>query len=255
MSKRSMKSLEEDLRIHSERIPQHIAFIMDGNGRWAKERGMPRMFGHREGVKSVREMVETGVELGVKVMSFYTFSTENWKRPKSEVSGLMKLLVSTIRKEVEDLDKNNVRLKTIGQLEDLPAGPRAEFRTAMKTLDKNDGLLLVLALSYSGRREITEAVNRLLAKGVKRIDEKAFSAALDTAELPDPDLLIRTSGEMRLSNFMLWQSAYTEMYVTQTKWPDFRRDQLIEAIHDYLHRERRFGRISEQLAASKGEAR
>ncbi|MFH0881487.1 MAG: isoprenyl transferase [bacterium] len=255
MAKRSIKSFEENLRANADRLPAHIAFIMDGNGRWAKERGMPRMFGHREGVKSVREMVETGVELGIKVMTFYTFSTENWKRPKSEVSGLMKLLVSTIRKEVDDLDKNNVCLRTIGQLEDLPPGPRAEFKAAKKQLEKNDGLLLVLALSYSGRREITQAVNRLLEQGVKRVDEKVFAAVLDTADLPDPDLLIRTSGEMRLSNFLLWQTAYTELYVTDTYWPDFRRAQLIEAVHDYLHRERRFGRTSEQLVSSNGEAR
>ncbi len=255
MASRSLKSLEEDLRAHAGRLPEHIAFIMDGNGRWAKERGMPRMFGHREGVKSVREMVETGVELGIKVMTFYTFSKENWRRPKSEVSGLMKLLVSTIRKEVEDLDKNNVRLRTIGQLEDLPPGPRAEFRAAMKQLEHNDGLLLVLALSYSGRREITQAVNRLLARGVKHVDERAFASALETADLPDPDLLIRTSGENRLSNFLLWQAAYTELYITDTYWPDFRRPQLIAAVHDFLHRERRFGRTSEQLIPSKGEAR
>jgi len=209
---------------------------------------MPRNYGHRSGVKSVRAMVEVGVELGIDVMTFYTFSTENWKRPKSEVSSLMKLLVSTLRKEVKDLDKNNVRLETIGRVQDLPEKTRKEFEAAKKALSGNDGLRLVIAISYSGREELTRAINQMLAEGVPEIDEKRISSYLDTADLPDPDLLIRTSGEKRLSNFLLWQMAYTELYITNTYWPDFRRPQLLEALVDYINRERRFGCISEQVA-------
>lgn len=244
------KELEQAVRSMPEKLPRHIAFIMDGNGRWAKQRSLPRLFGHREGVKSVREMVETGVDLGIEVMTFYTFSTENWKRPKQEVSALMQLLVSTIRKEVDDLDQNNVTLRTIGCLDDLPELPRRELDLAMHRLEKNDGLVLTLALSYSGRQEIVRAVKRLMANGKQEIDEASLSAAMDTGELPDPDLLIRTSGEHRLSNFLLWQCAYTELFVTDTFWPDFRRRELLQAIWDYQHRERRFGAISEQLVQS-----
>lgn len=252
MSKLSLDILEREVKAAPERMPRHIAFIMDGNGRWAKQRNKPRVFGHNEGVKSVRTMVETGVELGVEVMTFYTFSQENWKRPAQEVSALMSLLVSTIRREVADLDKNNVRLKMIGNTEDLPEKPRAELEAAQTALAKNDGLLLVLALSYGSRGEILQAVNRLLAEGKSEITEEELSAALDTGGLPDPDLLIRTSGEFRLSNFLLWQSAYTELYVTDIYWPDFRKRELLEAIHEYQGRERRFGATSEQVAKPEG---
>lgn len=250
MNGRDYKELEKAVLSQKEKIPRHIAFIMDGNGRWAKKRTLPRLFGHKEGVTSVREMVEMGVDLGVEVMTFYTFSTENWKRPAQEVSALMQLLVSTIRKEVEDLDQNNVTLRTIGQMDDLPELPRRELDLAMERLAKNDGLVLTLALSYSGRSEIVRAMNRLREQGVEEITEEALSGAMDTAGQPDPDLLIRTSGEKRLSNFLLWQCAYTEIYVTETYWPDFRKRQLLEAIQDYQNRERRFGCISEQLVQS-----
>jgi undecaprenyl diphosphate synthase len=248
-----VKQTQEAILSRKDRLPRHIAFIMDGNGRWAKKRGMPRIYGHREGVKSVRTMVETGVELGIEVMTFYTFSAENWKRPKKEVSALMKLLVSTIRQEVADLKKNNVSLHTIGCLEDLPEGPRRELEAAKEELSTNDGLKLVLALSYSSRREITSALNTLIANGVKEVSEADIGNTLDTADLPDPDLLIRTSGEYRLSNFMLWQLAYTELFVTGVYWPDFREKQLFEAILNYQSRERRFGATSEQLGQGKGE--
>ncbi len=233
---------------NDKHIPKHIAFIMDGNGRWAKKRNLPRLLGHREGVKSVREMVETGVELGIEAMTFYTFSTENWKRPKKEVSALMQLLVSTIRKEVDDLDKNNVQLFTIGQIEVLPESPRNELNAAIDKLKKNSGLKLILALSYGSRQEIVGAVNKLISDGANEICEDDISNALQTSPFPDPDLLIRTSGEFRISNFLLWQCAYTELYVTSTFWPDFRSKELINAIQDYLSRERRFGHISEQLS-------
>jgi len=247
MNGRDIQDMERLVLSRKDRLPKHIAFIMDGNGRWAKQRTLPRVFGHREGVSSVREMVEEGVNLGIEVMSFYTFSRENWKRPAQEVSALMQLLVSTIRKEVDDLDQNNVTLRTIGCLDDLPDLPRRELTLAIERLKKNTGLILTLAISYSGRQDIVRAVERLIQKGMSQISEEDVSSALDTAGLPDPDLLIRTSGERRLSNFLLWQCAYSELYVTDTFWPDFRKPQLLEAILDYQSRERRFGGISEQL--------
>lgn len=237
----------QDSILSQQNLPRHIAFIMDGNGRWAKRRGLPRLYGHREGVNSVREMVETGVELGIEVMTFYTFSIENWKRPALEISGLMKLLVTTLRKEVNDLDENNVRLRPIGCLDDLPEAPRREFLQAEERLRKNTGLCLNIALSYGGRREIVRAINSLIEAGKKSVTEEDIASAMDTAGMPDPDLLIRTSGEFRLSNFLLWQCAYTELYITETLWPSFRKPQLLEAIEEYQNRERRFGCISEQL--------
>ncbi|MBZ0265788.1 isoprenyl transferase [bacterium] len=231
-------------------LPAHIAFIMDGNGRWAKKRGYPRLFGHREGVTSVRQIVEAGVEFGIEAMTFYTFSTENWKRPSGEITGLMHLLVSTIRKEVADLDRNNVRLRPIGCLEDLPEAPRREFLDAEAHLSKNTGMMLNIALSYGSRREIINTFQKLVKQGNSTFTEEMVDQALDTAGVPDPDLLIRTSGEYRLSNFLLWQCAYAEIYITDTLWPDFRKPQLYDAILDYQHRERRFGRISEQVVKS-----
>ncbi len=244
-----LKMLVEELRQAGE-LPRHIAFIMDGNGRWAKKRNLPRAIGHKEGVKSVRAMIEAGVELGIEVMTFFTFSTENWNRPPQEVSALMKLLLSSIRKEVDDLDANGVKLQTIGNLEDLPAAPRKELIAAKKRLAHNSKLTLNLAISYSGRQDIIGAFNRLIANGVKEVDEEMVSSAMETAGLPDPDLLIRTSGERRLSNFLLWQCAYTELYLTKILWPDFGKAELYKAILDYRHRERRFGSISEQLVGS-----
>jgi undecaprenyl diphosphate synthase len=230
-----------------DNIPRHIAIIMDGNGRWAKKRNLPRVAGHREGINSVREVVRVCGEIGVEYLTLYTFSRENWKRPQSEVSALMTLLVHTIRKEVKELNKNNVQLLTIGSLEDLPEDARKAMEEAKEVLKNNTGLKLNLALSYSGRSEILHAINRLLSKGVSHVDENVFSQELYTAAIPDPELLIRTSGESRISNFLLWQLAYTEIHVSQVLWPDFREKELLEAIADYQKRERRFGKVSEQL--------
>lgn len=227
-------------------VPRHIAIIMDGNGRWAKARGKQRIAGHREGVKATREIVEVCGELGVKHLTLYTFSTENWNRPKDEVSALMKLLVVTISREAASLDRNNVRLSVIGRLDDLADGPRLAMEKAIQRLSGNDGLNLILALSYGGRREILDATNRLLSSGKKRVNEAEFSQELYTAGIPDPDLLIRTSGEFRLSNFLLWQTAYSEIVITETLWPDFRRDALIEAIEEYSRRDRRFGKTEKE---------
>jgi len=234
-------------------LPQHIAVIMDGNGRWAKKRGLPRLAGHREGIESVRAVVDVCGEVGVKVLTLYTFSTENWRRPKSEVSGLMRLLLQTIRNEVAELDKNNVRLKVIGKLDDLPIVARKGVSNSVNRLKSNTGLIVNLALSYSSRWEILDAVKGI-ARDVQEgmvlpsdINESLFASYLNTSDIPDPDLLIRTSGEMRISNFLLWQLAYTELYITETLWPDFREAEFIKAIRSYQHRERRFGKVSEQL--------
>ncbi len=234
-------------------LPRHIAIIMDGNGRWARKRGLPRVAGHREGINSVRDIVEACGQLGIEVLTLYTFSVENWKRPKEEVSYLMTLLVRTIKREINDLQKNNVQLLLIGHLEDLPDITRKSLEEGIEKTKNNTGLKLVLALSYGGRREILDAVQKI-AKEVsegkispEEINKKLFSNYLYTAGLPDPDLLIRTSGELRVSNFLLWQMAYTEMYITDVYWPDFRRKELYEAIQVYQKRERRFGLVSEQL--------
>ena len=237
-------------------IPAHIAIIMDGNGRWAKQRGLSRLEGHREGIKSVRDVVEACGELGVQVLTLYTFSQENWRRPRGEVSALMRLLVSTIRNEVDDLMANNVKVRTIGRLSDLPVKAREEVQHAIELTGNNTGLELCLALSYGARREIVDAVQRLCQEveggeiSVNEIDEALFARYLYTKELPDPDLLIRTSGEARVSNFLLWQLAYTELYITEVLWPAFRRQQLYQAIRDYQNRERRFGLVSEQLQSA-----
>jgi len=240
-------------------LPQHIAIIMDGNGRWARRRGLPRVAGHREGINSVREVVEACGELGIGYLTLYTFSKENWRRPPEEVSALMRLLIRTVRREVKALQKNNVRLTAIGNLQDLPQRVRAAMEEAIELLKDNTGLTLNLALSYSSRREIVDAIQRI-AREVRagkltpgQIDEKLLSQYLSTADLPDPDLLIRTSGELRLSNFLLWQLAYTEIYVTPVLWPDFRRRELFEAIEAYQERERRFGLVSEQLQKMRAQ--
>jgi len=239
--------------IATESLPNHIAIIMDGNGRWAKSKGAARIFGHRYAVTAVREVTEGCAELGVKYLTLYAFSTENWGRPVEEVNGLMQLLVSTIKKELKTLQKNSIRLTTIGDMESLPAKCRRELQDAMDQTKDNKGLTLILALSYSGRWEILEAVKRLATDihsddlKVKDIDQKVFESYLNTSGIPDPELLIRTSGEMRISNFLLWQIAYTEIYITSKLWPDFRKEDLHEAIISYQKRERRFGRISEQV--------
>ena len=226
-------------------LPRHIAIIMDGNGRWAQARGVPRLMGHRAGRESVREAVKGCVALGVEVLTLYTFSTENWNRPRHEVKALMSILRQTLRSERRELRGNNVRLRTIGRPADLPPEVVAAIEETQDYLKACDGLLLNLALSYSGRAEILDAVRRLIDDGpaAGRLDEGRFGASLYTAGLPDPDLLIRTSGEMRISNFMLWQLAYTELWITDTLWPDFRRRHLYQAVADFQGRERRFGRV------------
>jgi undecaprenyl diphosphate synthase len=235
------------------KVPEHIAIIMDGNGRWAKQRGAMRVFGHRNAVKAVRDTTEACAELGVKYLTLYAFSTENWSRPQEEVNALMELLVNTIRGETETLMKNKVRLMAIGNIRNLPGSCQRELQEAMQITQHNQGLTLVLALSYSGRWEIMEAV-RQIAKEVEKgnlhspdIDDKLFTRYLNTTGIPDPELLIRTSGEMRISNFLLWQIAYSEFYMSEILWPDFRREHLYEAIRSYQQRERRFGKISEQV--------
>jgi len=240
-------------QIDVNNLPAHIAVIMDGNGRWAKKKGAARVFGHRNAIKAVRDTTEACAELGIGYLTMFAFSTENWNRPKSEVNALMELLVSTISAEAETLMKNNVKLSAIGDLDSLPKSCYKELQESIELTSKNTGLTLVLALSYSGRWEIVNAVKEML-KDVKRdvlqpeeIDNKKFSEYLSTKNMPDPELLIRTSGEMRISNFLLWQIAYTELYITEVLWPDFRRENLYEAIIAYQHRERRFGKISEQV--------
>lgn len=234
-------------------IPQHIAIIMDGNGRWAKERGKSRTFGHREGINSVRDIVAACGELGVKYLTLYTFSSENWLRPKEEVSTLMRLLVHALRKETNELNKSNVRLNVIGDLESFPKKFQKELTESIEKLKKNSGLTLSLALSYSGRWDIIQAVKKISADSKnnklqpEKIDIELFSSYLSTRRLPDPDLMIRTSGEFRLSNFLLWQLAYTEIYISPLYWPEFRRQHLYEAIRNYQKRERRFGMVSEQI--------
>jgi undecaprenyl diphosphate synthase len=249
------KKLQDELREHGP-IPTHIAIIMDGNGRWAKERGLHRVAGHRQGVNSVRDIVEVCGQLGVKYLTIYAFSTENWRRPKEEVSTLMRLLLKALHDETDRLHENNVRLTCIGDINALPQQVQDELFGAMEKTRGNTGLTLNLALSYSGRWDITQGVRRL-AEDVERhrikaehITEKTLSAYLTTKGMPDPDLLIRTSGEFRISNFLLWQLAYTEIYISDRYWPEFRRGDLYEAIRDFQRRERRFGMVSEQLRKS-----
>ncbi len=222
-------------------MPRHIAIIMDGNGRWAKKRNMPRVMGHNAGVESVREIVRACADLKIEVLTLYSFSTENWKRPKEEIRDLMGILAYALEKETPELLKNNVRLKISGKTEELPENVQKSLAKSVETLKKNTGLILNLALNYGSRQEITDAVNKLLTQGKTAVSEKDISDSLYTADIPDPDLLIRTSGESRVSNFLLWQIAYAEIYVTTVLWPDFRRADLVNAIQDFQSRERRFG--------------
>ena len=228
-------------------VPRHIAMIMDGNGRWAQRRGLPRLAGHRAGAKAIREVVETAPRLGIKYLTLYTFSSENWRRPADEVRGLMKLFKEMLESELDQLHQNNVRLRVIGDLDAITPGTSAEFAKAIAKTKNNSGLNLVIALNYSGRADILRAVKVLMSRSdggkIRDIDERALAGALSTAELPEPELVIRTSGEMRLSNFMIWESAYSEFWVTNVLWPDFGRRQLINAIYDYQRRERRFGGV------------
>ena len=240
-------------QIDRERLPQHIAIIMDGNGRWAKERGKQRLFGHQSAIQSVREVSEASAEIGVPYLTLYAFSTENWNRPLAEVTGLMALLATTITNEVSTMNKNNIKLNAIGDLKSLPKSNYEQLMQAIADTSHNTRMTLTLALSYSGRWDLTQA-SRRMAEDVKAgrlapesVDDATISSYLSTAGMPDPELLIRTSGEERISNFLLWQIAYSELYFTPKYWPDFRKADLYEAILNYQHRERRFGKTSEQV--------
>ena len=240
-------------KILLDKLPLHIAIIMDGNGRWAKKHAKDRIFGHQHGVDAVRAVSEASAELGVKYLTLYAFSTENWKRPKFEVDALMSLFVETIKNEVETLNKNNIRLNAIGNLKGLPEQNYEKLMSALEDTSKNDRMTLTLAMSYSSRWEITNAVKDIVSDieknkiDPKDINEEVFSSYLNTAGLPDPELLIRTSGEMRISNFLMWQIAYSELYFSPKLWPDFKKEDLYEAIVNYQNRERRFGLTSEQI--------
>lgn len=249
---------EDDKRVQQElralgKLPRHIAVIMDGNGRWAEERGLPRAAGHQAGIASLRDVTRSSRELGIGYLTVYAFSTENWKRPKREVSMLFRLLVKMLRDEMEEMLENGVRLKTIGQTSLLPKSVQEELNSAIERTSKNKGLTLTLALSYSGRWDLVRAMQTIALEvrsgkiSPEDISEETIRTSLTTAEMPDPDLLVRTSGELRLSNFLLWELAYSEIHVTKTLWPDFRREHLYEAIREYQTRERRFGLTGAQL--------
>jgi undecaprenyl diphosphate synthase len=248
-----------DLLLHIDRsaLPAHIAIIMDGNGRWARKRGLPRVAGHRAGISAVREVVEGSAELGIPVLTLYAFSVENWKRPRAEVSTLMGLLKEFLNKELENIHKNNIRFRTIGRTDELDPSVQAELDKAIAKTSRNTGMMFNVALNYGGRAEIVDAVNRLLRNGGRAaaenggITEKDFAQDLYTAGQPDPDLLIRTSGELRISNFLLWQIAYAEIWVTDTLWPDFEKRHLYEAIIAFQKRERRYGGLESQLARTR----
>lgn len=246
-------------KINKEYVPQHIAIIMDGNGRWAKQRGLGRIFGHRAGVRSVRKITEACSEFGVKYLTLYAFSTENWNRPKEEVDALMTLLVDAVERETPDLMKNNVRLLAIGDLTRLPKNAQEKFQNCIERTASNTGINLILALSYSSRWEIQNTMQKIANQvlrgelAVSDIDENIISKNLTTSLIPDPDLLIRTSGECRISNFLLWQLAYSELYFTNVFWPDFDKEELAKAIVDYQGRERRYGKTSEQIGDKGGQ--
>ncbi len=240
-----------------DKLPRHVAIIMDGNGRWAMQRGTARVFGHKSGVKAVREVTEASAELGIDYLTLYAFSTENWSRPKNEVDALMSLLVTTIASETKTLMKNNVQLKSIGCKTSLPKKVKDKLDDCIQKTSGNTGLTLILALSYSSRWEIIEAIKQLCEDvksnelNISDINSEVFSKYLETSEIPDPELLIRTSGEMRISNFLLWQIAYSELYFSNILWPDFRREHFYEALLDFQQRERRFGKTSDQLILNK----
>jgi len=239
--------------INRNALPAHIAVIMDGNGRWARKRGLPRVAGHRSGINAVREVVEGCAELGVSVLTLYAFSVENWKRPATEVRTLMLLLREYLHREIDNLDRNNIRFRTIGRTDRLEPAVRIELEKAIERTRSNTGMIFLVALNYGGRAEIVDAVNHLLAERRESVSESEFSRYLYTADIPDPDLLIRTSGELRVSNFLLWQIAYTEMYVTDTLWPDFSRKDLYEAILAFQKRERRYGGLGEAPVLSTAQ--
>lgn len=239
--------MEQKPHIDHQNLPQHIAVIMDGNGRWAKKQGIKRLFGHQNAIKAVREVTEGSAELGVKYLTLYAFSTENWDRPKFEVEGLMSLLVQTIKEELPTLVENNIRLSSIGNIADLPTKTKKSLEEGIRLTEDHDGMELILALNYSGKWDITNALKSVIAAEIEEVDAEVISNHLSTSSIPDPELLIRTSGEMRISNFLLWQMAYTELYFTEVLWPDFRKEDLYQAIESYQKRERRFGKTSEQL--------
>ena len=243
----------KDIVLDKNRIPKHVAVIMDGNGRWAQQKGEMRIFGHTNGVNSVREALTAAGEIGVEYLTLYAFSTENWNRPKEEIAALMDLLVQSIYNEVDELNKNGVRLKTIGDVDILPSSCQSALKDAIERTKNNNRVTLILALSYSSRWEISKAVQKMANQVIKgnlnpdAINEELISSYLSTADYPDPELLIRTSGENRVSNFLMWQMAYTELYFTETLWPDFKKEHFYKAIQDYQSRERRFGKTSEQI--------
>ncbi|MFT7380376.1 MAG: undecaprenyl diphosphate synthase [Roseivirga sp.] len=243
--------MKENIKLDS--LPKHIAVIMDGNGRWAKSKGAARVFGHKNAIKAVRETTESCAEIGIKFLTLYAFSTENWNRPKREVNALMQLLVSTINKEIKTLMDNDIKLEAIGDIKSLPVACQNELSEAMKTTANNKKMTLVLALSYSGRWDIANAMKNIAAQceegslKAEDITNELIERHLSTSGIPDPELLIRTSGEQRISNFLLWQLAYTEFFITETLWPDFRKEHLYDAIVSYQNRERRFGKTSEQI--------
>jgi len=246
-----MSELKE--RIDLAKLPEHVAIIMDGNGRWAKAHGKPRVFGHQSGVKAVREVTEAAAELGIEYLTLYAFSTENWSRPKFEINALMHLLIETIKNELSTLNKNDIRLKAIGDISKLPKKTYNALKEGIEDTKDNKRMTLVLALNYSSRWEITEACRKMGADllsdklNLDSIDENCVSNYLTTKDIPDPELMIRTSGEIRISNFLLWQLAYSELYFTDIFWPEFRKDSFYNAILDFQNRERRFGKISEQI--------
>ena len=243
----------KDIVLDKNRIPKHVAVIMDGNGRWAQQKGEMRIFGHTNGVNSVREALTAAGEIGVEYLTLYAFSTENWNRPKEEIAALMDLLVQSIYNEVDELNKKGVRLRTIGDVDILPSSCQTALKDAIERTKNNNRVTLILALSYSSRWEISKAVQKMANQVIKgklnpdAINEELISSYLSTADYPDPELLIRTSGENRVSNFLMWQMAYTELYFTDTLWPDFKKEHFYKAIQDYQSRERRFGKTSEQI--------
>ena len=248
-----MKDVLRDKVSANGNLPKHIAIIMDGNGRWARLKNLPRAAGHKEGINSVREIVRVCGEIGVSHLTLYTFSSENWSRPKTEVSAIMKLLLSTIKKEISNLDDNNVKLSTIGNVGQLPRDTQKNILDGVEKTKSNTGLNLILALSYGSRQELIRAIKRTFKRvkelnlEIDNIDENLLSSELYTADIPDPDLIIRTGGEYRLSNFLLWQSAYSEILISETFWPDFRESDLLNSITDYQNRQRRFGQTAEQV--------
>lgn len=249
-----MEQISNYPQIQPDKVPAHVAIIMDGNGRWAKKQGLMRIFGHRRGVDAVRGAIEFAAEIGIKYVTMYAFSTENWNRPAIEVNALMQLLVDSIEKELPSLMKNGIRLKTLGNISQLPGNCAAQLAKAEEQTKNNDKTTLILALSYSGRWDITQAVKKIgldIQNGhldPNSITDELIGKALNTAQYPDPDLLIRTSGEQRISNFLLWEIAYSEVYFTDVLWPDFTKQHFLDAILDYQNRERRFGKTTEQIA-------